>query len=684
MSCSSCNSGSSRRGRSASPSRNRVRFNNNVTTYNYSGNGSSARPNSFMRGSPPRSPTRETMINTRGRPCGPSAGPSCRPSIPPPSLPPRPPSCPSSRPPSCPPSTGGDYTSQCDDSSADECSIDSSADEGVGCPPTGETHPDDEPNACRRRRKPVPPIPENNAPLTNPSCQRAFDTPYGQKCRIRKHCPKNNVTTTAHRPCFNKCGKCTTVGPPPECEPEGNYSHSDSEYVSGRRRHKYTTMDECPKEGSDFKLITVYVPGTFPNLDDALDSLRDDVEGYQICLKRGTHVLNRNHNMDVKTLRIVGDPHPTFGVGYLQSLGAGQCVSQNFQQQRNTDVSGLGPWFVSAEGGEIMVKGAVNPDFSSVPCGSKLVFYQGAGPENKKFTTHRIHKGKKNKLYLHDCLTLYGDGNIAMGDGFFILPSVNIKTCCSIKLTVQDRLEYSGVNLQTVPMFVTGATAGAVELDHIVNSGNLTLVSTGFDSYKPFVSTCKVHMTEGSGGGAMWFGTYIGTDAGFEAGNIPATDMSYSIFAGCLTGAKIMNGAHATFSFTDFFACSIAGLHLINASVADIRGSRFINNLVGHTAERGSSITSLPTYNLPPQPFEPTYSANLAFAQYYDYNSMGSFDGMRIYTSPGQFALYIDDDPPTGRNFSLVPGPTDYVSGTIMPKHSYVIFTVPIPIPPIV
>ncbi len=356
--------------------------------------------------------------------------------------------------------------------------------------------------------------------------------------------------------------------------------------------------DKC---GTDSKLTHIFVPGDFCSLDDALRCLSTKKTGYVIHLRpRGIYTLSKDFTMDIHTLRIQGDCDPVKGVGYIHKLGQWD-KAKLFDEQFNGCKGGVAPWKLKictafeCAGSIISVNGCKNPDFSKLCNKDKIMFHHKDGTLSK----HTVKCGFRNKIFLWDEVQLEenekGHPEIRQGEGFFVLPSVIIKTKCRQKLTVQKRMEYQGISFKTEPLFVTGATAGSSEVENCVIFKNYVNVGT-MDWYKPNVIVGKFSMMEGYGGVAF-FQTALGKKANIAFSSNPFTNWSYAIFAGCEEGLTLKNGASVATTFTDYCDCTRGSQAFVKSSYT-IGGSRYFKCECAISLFFGASFSSQTFYGL--------------------------------------------------------------------------------------
>ena len=440
-------------------------------------------------------------------------------------------------------------------------------------------------------------------------------------------------------------------------------------------------------DGTPVRYKQIYVPGDYPSLAAALDSMGDDVAGYVVHLNRGTHTLGTSFTRDVKFLRIEGvNTAPFKGVGYLNGLGQWDKALK-YNGQYNSDIGGLAPWVVavSNNGFTLTVTGSKNPNFTGIRRGEKLVFYHTDGT----FTEHNVCSGCGNTVTVNEAVDLGVDANGCQkcdpdqGEGFYIRPDVTLRTSVgttttsggvttptsnSIRLTVEGRLEYSGIHFRSDAPFVTGATGGFTETEHSAIAGNMIHIGIA-DWYKPNVVTCKFTVPTASQG-TFFYQTVLGMGGQVQMFGNPPTNYSYAIVNGARTGVETTNFGSVATTFTDFFNNDNAVL-VSGGSRHDIRGARFINNAKGVVAIQNSSVTALQTLYEELEEIAPTFFGNDAAIEA-DYSSLHNFEHLNMGNNNVDLTL----------DGTMIPNIALFTSGTYGGRYSTLTYSLINILPP--
>lgn len=345
----------------------------------------------------------------------------------------------------------------------------------------------------------------------------------------------------------------------------------------------YKQSPICPRKVKTFKLDTCLISFKqrvlevgdgcrYPTLDHALTMIKPNKGGYILKLRPGIHNLSRDYCLKTDDLTIIGDDCCPFS-GFFYMQGGNHHVTSDFESCQelcpyDCKVLGEGPFSISTSGRRVIVKGVnITPNFSSACVGRSV----GIVHTNGDLSQGEIISACGHSISVN-ADTGFGDTSIA-GEGFFFYPNVIIRSATeNPHITTTGRLTFVGVVFDGSDITI-GSSGGVLSLKNCVSDIKPHLHITGrYDFTCPNTFLGTVFLAPSSSGTAF-YQAVVGRNANLLVDSSGFHAWKYGFFCSTQIGAKLINSAEICF-----------------------KGSQFVNNSQGISANAGTQATIYSTY----------------------------------------------------------------------------------------
>lgn len=344
---------------------------------------------------------------------------------------------------------------------------------------------------------------------------------------------------------------------------------------------KYKQSPICPKKIKTMNMETCLISYKkrvlevgdccrYKTIDEALSKVRPNKGGYIIKLKPGIHFITRDCCNCTDDLTIVGDDCCAFA-GFFYMQGGNHHVTPDFEACQelcpyDKDI-GEGPFIITSSNRRFLVKGNISPNFDCLCQGRSVGIVHTDG----SITQGEIIRVCGNTISVNADTGFGDDAN--SGEGFFFYPNVILSAGVeNIHITTTGRLTFEGVVFDG-SNFTLGSSGNSLVLRNCVSEVKPHLHITGryeFLSANTFLGT--VYLSPSSSG-TSFYQSVVGKNANLLMDSSGFHSWKYG-----------------------FFCSTNVGIKMVNSAEACLKGSQFINNSQGISANGGCNCTIYSTY----------------------------------------------------------------------------------------